>query len=176
VGLFLGVKAYNKDMQARDNNIALQNCFMDGSIKLMFATAAFGCGVDVKCVRAVYHFGHTWSILDYAQECGRAGRDGALAECTMFLSDDSMAPSADSEVGVKELNDLIQPGVCRRMVMNDFFDGAGWSCYVENDIQLCDTCESVLEQEGSKSCTVQERAKGPERVGMLLLASDWFRI
>ena len=47
----------------------------------MVATSAFGTGIDFAGVRLVLHVGYSPSILDYAQETGRAGRDGRLAYC-----------------------------------------------------------------------------------------------
>lgn len=48
--------------------------FKAGKIKTMFATKAFGMGVDIKDVDNVYHYAPTGSLADYVQEIGRVAR------------------------------------------------------------------------------------------------------
>ena len=47
----------------------------DGTVRVLFATTAFGMGVDCKDLRLVVHFGPPSDIDDYCQEFGRAGSD-----------------------------------------------------------------------------------------------------
>jgi len=57
---------------------------------IMVATCAFGCGIDYGQVRAVIHFGLPRTILDYAQESGRAGRDARAARCIILYWDEEI--------------------------------------------------------------------------------------
>ena len=61
--------------------------FKSGKIRVMVATSAFGLGIDVPNVRLVIHAGLPFSMDEYVQECGRAGRDGKKARCVLFFSD-----------------------------------------------------------------------------------------
>lgn len=57
----------------------------DALFRVMLCSAAFGCGVDSSNVRAVIHFGGSSSLIEYAQEAGRAGRDGKEADCVVLF-------------------------------------------------------------------------------------------
>ena len=48
--------------------------FRTGVNTIMFATKAFGMGVDVNDVKNVYHYAVTGNLCDYVQEIGRAAR------------------------------------------------------------------------------------------------------
>jgi ATP-dependent DNA helicase RecQ len=64
-----------------------QDAFMDGRVRVMVATNAFGLGVDKPDIRFVLHYQIPPGLDAYYQESGRAGRDGLPAECTLLFSD-----------------------------------------------------------------------------------------
>ncbi|XP_071572607.1 ATP-dependent DNA helicase Q4 [Temnothorax nylanderi] len=84
-------EAYHAGMTPHRRKI-VQKEFMNGKIKIVVATIAFGMGINKPDIRAVIHYNMPGTFEGYVQEVGRAGRDNIAAHCHLFLN-----PMQDSD-------------------------------------------------------------------------------
>jgi ATP-dependent DNA helicase RecQ len=64
----------------------VQEAFMEGQVRVIVATVAFGMGIDKPDIRFIVHFMPPPSVAAYYQEIGRAGRDGLPARCLLMYT------------------------------------------------------------------------------------------
>lgn len=107
----------------------VQAAFLDGRLRIVCATNAFGMGIDHPEVRTVAHLGLPGSLEAYVQEAGRAGRDGLRARCLLVACPGDLALQRTFARGrwpggrlLARVWDALEPGqpasvadVCRRL-------------------------------------------------------------
>ena len=82
-----GVKAdhFHAGLQPETKK-SVQESFINGELRAIVATNAFGMGIDKPDVQLVIHADIPGSLENYLQEAGRAGRDQQLARCVLLYT------------------------------------------------------------------------------------------
>ncbi|XP_052156642.1 ATP-dependent DNA helicase Q-like SIM isoform X2 [Oryza glaberrima] len=114
----LKAAAYNAKMP-KSHLRQVHQQFHCNALEVVVATIAFGMGIDKSNVRRIIHYGFPQSLEAYYQEAGRAGRDGKLADCTLYcnlLRAPTLLPNKRSKeqtkVAYRMLRDCFQCDIC----------------------------------------------------------------
>ena len=87
-----------------------QRRFIEGELRVIVATNAFGMGIDKPDVRLVVHADIPGSLENYLQEAGRAGRDRAPAQCVLLYCEkdveNQFGLSAQSRLSCAEIQSV----------------------------------------------------------------------
>jgi superfamily II DNA helicase RecQ len=125
--------------------------FMAGKQQVIVTTSALGMGVDIPDVRCIIHIDWPFTMLNYAQESGRAGRNGLRSEAVLMVQDGKQRTD-DNETEAERglVTEYVGGGEsrvagCRREVLDGYLDGrtdrAG--CREENNEERCDVCRGI---------------------------------
>ena len=82
-------RPYHAGMKDEDRS-AVQEWWAASDSGVVVATIAFGMGIDKADVRYVYHYNLPKGLESYAQEIGRAGRDGEPSVCELIACPDDV--------------------------------------------------------------------------------------
>ena len=117
----------------------------------MVATSALGTGVDIPGIVFVLHVGMPWSMIDFAQESGRAGRGGEWVDSIVLVEERSVGATMGRPmlgVDTSAMGTFITTGGCRRQMMSGYLHGPelARSCAEVAGGARCDRCgEGVVE-------------------------------
>jgi len=150
-------EAYHAGMESEARE-AVQNRFMASDGAIVVATIAFGMGIDKANIRAVYHYNLPKSLENYAQEIGRAGRDGAPSHCEILAAAEDLTVLENFTYGdtptPEALRDLLKELLAGRPA-GSVFDISTYELSVRHDIRqlVVSTALTYLELDGLIAAT-----------------------
>ena len=124
---------YHGGMTKDERAKALKKFMKSGRRMVMVATSAFGMGIDKPDIRYIMHFQVPGSLEQYAQEAGRAGRDGRPSHCILLFDPMDLKIQehlrAKSHPGEKEhdvrrlqaITDYVDTDDCRSIFIRRWF-------------------------------------------------------
>ncbi|KAJ0118543.1 hypothetical protein HZ326_31866, partial [Fusarium oxysporum f. sp. albedinis] len=170
----LGYDAYHREIDTRDGKAERLKFWMSGTKReqygdgrVIVATNALGLGIDVPDIRAVVHVEMPYRMADYAQQSGRAGRDGQRSEAIVIRLDVQgssrrLRPLVSEHAAT---DSYISGDVCRRVVLDSVMDGRNDREGCEEGEELCDVCQCRVHEENSENegDMVEDREEGDMR-------------
>jgi superfamily II DNA helicase RecQ len=161
----LGCNAYYHDAVGKASMLA---DFMEGKQRVIVATSALGMGVDIPDIRCIIHLDRPRTLLDYAQESGRAGRDGFRSEA-VIIEEEKEGQSKD-EGQTEEEQRLVgwymdgEEGseTCRRVGLDRYLDGREDRVGCEEGEEACDVCGGADKEAGEETDEEADRETDEE--------------
>jgi superfamily II DNA helicase RecQ len=149
LGDVLGCDVYHRNVDSKDGKFRRLDNWRKardngglGQGRVIVATNALGLGVDVPDIRVVIHVGKVWALKDYAQESGRAGRDGEKSEAIIVrgvgVGGENYEDKKDA--GQVDIAEFIQGSVCRRVILDQVMDAPRVRVGCEEGEERCDVC------------------------------------
>lgn len=142
----IGCDAFHAGRPLEERKASFE-AWVRGKNRFMVCSSLMGCGIDVEGVTVVYHFRTPWSILDFAQESGRAGRGGNPSVSVVYAATDEREHLPDDSDGGVDLYGketmrewVLQSSECRRITLGSFLDDSPVTCLLLKNAVLCDVC------------------------------------
>lgn len=157
LGERFGCTVFHSSVDTRDGKLRRLADWMNGlgpgtcdlARRVIAASTALGLGIDVPDVRVVVHYGRLRQLKGYAQESGRAGRDGLPSEAIIVrrLTKAQQALACADAPGAApgrvfpDMDEYVEGHFCRRKILDMVMDGRTDRASCEVGEERCDVCD-----------------------------------
>ncbi len=121
---------------ADDQRAEVQDWFLRCDRGVVVATIAFGMGIDKADIRYIYHYNPPKSLENFAQEIGRAGRDGAPATCEVLFAPDDLNVLENFAYGDTPTLEAVTGLLREVFALGEEFDVSYYELSAAHDIRL----------------------------------------
>ena len=128
------------------------NQFLNDEQSVIAATNALGMGINVSNVRLIVHTAPPRTLVDYVQESGRAGRDGAASRLLLLI--DPLANDAAMDLSLRT---WIRNRECRRIHLERVLDGQSTRVQYQGEEEPCDIHQISVSVSGVSNMPTRSR-------------------
>ena len=173
---------HHLDLPTAERTHNLAN-WLRGPVRVMIATTSLGAGIDHPTITLVIHCSDPYSLINYVQESGRAGRHGGPATSLVYTgrehATDIRAHLADTHPLCQQalqqlLSNITHPtSLCRRLTISSYMDDVRSCSSFHPSNALCEVClreDEQLESYTPTPATIP-RPSTPERIRLWLATS-----
>ena len=127
--------------------------WQNGLSPIILCTSAFGLGVDIPNVSFVYFCGLPYSVIDFVQQAGRAGRGGQNGEVKLVFSSSNewarirCMGQCEQAIRIQELLQIIQSKRCIRAALTEYIDSSVITCLDDDEQLRCSNCSNSEDDE-----------------------------
>jgi len=154
----IGAPAFHSQVHEREKRRILEG-LAEGSVRTVVATNALGMGVDIPDIRMVVHVDAPDGLRDYAQESGRAGRDGRSSRAMVLIKPANGRCEEEEEGGLnmyarrvlnlpgrRQMRTFVGGVACKRVVLDEYLDGRLDRTKCGGEEEACDVCQTAAAQ------------------------------
>ncbi len=153
-GAGLAARAYHAGLDS-EVRTEVQEWFMASPDAVVVATIAFGMGIDKSDIRYVFHYNLPKALENYAQEIGRAGRDGTDSVCELLAAPEDAITLQNFSYGDTPTPEAVAGFVSDVLSRGERFDVSKYALSRKHDIRslVVSTVLTYLELEGVLAST-----------------------
>ena len=167
----IGSSFYHGQLLAVERETILQQWYSGRGSPFLTATTSITAGLDYPAVRRTIHLDAPGGMTDFAQQSGRAGRDGLHADCTVLLpirwkvAWDTLYRTDFLLEDEHAMTLWLTTKLCRRQVLTAFLDGTlhgrGGTACKQDPAQHRAPCDNCMQDRESNPVPYQP----PDRPG-----------
>lgn len=131
----------HEGIEEEERHRVMEKWKQGGSGGWIIGTTSLTQGVDYHNVHLVVFAGAPFSMIDFVQGAGRAGRNGKPSKVVVFRG--GRLPSLQDEEDLsckREMNDWLERARCRRLGISECMDREHHSCNSLEGASPCDSC------------------------------------